>query len=200
MFNINSYKKMSLIPIMLISLGATIQADDVTDTIAEALKSYESGEFSTAVEDLNYALELIKQKKSEGLQNYLPEPLKGWSAKDATSQTAGAGMFGGGLSTERTYTKDKSRVKISIMADSPVLQGMMGLFTNPMFATSDGGKLERINRQKAIVKYNNENEKGDIKIVVAKRFMVSVEGTKVSREDLISYAKAIDYKKIAKMP
>jgi hypothetical protein len=86
------------------------------------------------------------------------------------------------------------------MADSPVLQGMMGLFTNPMFATSDGGKLERINRQKAIVKYNKEREKGDIKIVVAKRFMITVEGTKVSREDLVAYAKAIDYKKIAKMP
>ncbi len=200
MFNLNSLKKMSLIPVLLISLGVCVQADDVTDTIGEALKSYESGEFSTAVEDLNYALELIKQKKSEGLQTYLPEPLEGWTAKDATSQTAGAGMFGGGLATERTYKKDKSKVKVQIMADSPVLQGMMGLFTNPMFATSDGGKLERINRQKAIVKYDKEREKGDIKIVVAKRFMITVEGTKVSREDLVAYAKAIDYKKIAKMP
>lgn len=200
MFNINSFKKMSLIPVLLISLGVSLHADDVTDTIAEALKSYESGEYSTAVEDLNYALELIKQKKSEGLQEYLPEPLAGWTAKDATSQTAGAAMFGGGLSTERTYKKDKSRIKVQIMADSPVLQGMMGLFTNPMFATSDGGKLERINRQKAIVKYNKENEKGDIKIVVAKRFMITIEGTKVTREDLVAYAKAIDYKKMAKMP
>ncbi len=85
------------------------------------------------------------------------------------------------------------------MADSPILQGMMGLFANPMFATSDGGKLERINRQKAIVKYNSERKQGNIKIVVAKRFLVSIEGTKVSREDLISYAKAIDYKKIKEM-
>jgi hypothetical protein len=200
MFNVNSFKKMSLIPVLLISLGIGVHADDVTETIGEALKSYESGEFSTAVEDLNYALELIKQKKSEGLQNYLPEPLAGWTAKDATSQTAGAAMFGGGLSAERIYKKDKGRVTISIMADSPVLQGMMGLFTNPMFATSDGGKLERINRQKAIVKYDKEREKGDIKIVVAKRFMVTIEGTKVSREDLVAYAKGIDYKKMSKMP
>jgi hypothetical protein len=200
MFNLNSFKKMSLIPVFLISLGVSVQADDVSDTIGEALKSYESGEFSDAVEDLNYALELIKQKKSEGLQDYLPEPLAGWNAKEATSQTAGAAMFGGGLSAERKYTKDKSYVTISIMADSPVLQGMMGLFTNPMFATSDGGKLERINRQKAIVKYNKEAQSGDIKIVVAKRFMVTIEGRKVSREDLVAYAKGINYKKMSKMP
>ena len=199
MFNINSLKKMSLIPVLLISLGLSVHADDVSDSISEALKSYESGEYSDAVEDLNYALELIKQKKSEGLQAYLPEPLDGWNAKDAQSQTAGSAMFGGGISTQREYKKGKSRVKIQIMADSPVLQGMMGLFSNPMFATSDGGKLERINRQKAIVKYNKERQSGDIKIVVAKRFLVTIEGSKVSREDLISYAKAIDYKKIAKM-
>lgn len=200
MLNINSLKKMSLIPVLLISLGLLVQADDVTETIAEAVKSYEKGEYSTAVEDLNYALELIKQKKSEGLQAYLPKPLEGWSAKDSSSQTAGSAMFGGGISAEREYKKGKSRVKVQIMADSPLLQGMMGLFTNPMFATSDGGKLERINRQKAIVKYNSDREKGDIKIVVAKRFLVSIEGSKVSREDLISYAKTIDYKKIEDMP
>ncbi len=199
MFNISSLKKVSFVPILLISLGFSVHADDVTESIAEAVKSYESGEYSDAVEDLNYALELIKQKKSEGLQNYLPKPLSGWTAKDATSQTAGSAMFGGGITTEREYKKDRSRIKIQIMADSPILQGMMGLFANPMFATSDGGKLERINRQKAIVKYNSERKQGNIKIVVAKRFLVSIEGTKVSREDLISYAKAIDYKKIKEM-
>lgn len=200
MFNITNLKKVSLVPILLVSLGFSLHADDVTDTISDAVEAYKSGEFSDAVEDLNYALELIKQKKSEGLQTYLPEPLEGWSAKDAVSQTAGSGMFGGGLAAHRDYKKGDSRIKVEIMADSPILQGMMGLFTNPMFATSDGGKLERINRQKAIVKYNKERKQGDIKIVVAKRFLISIEGTKVSRDDLLAYAKKIDYKKIAKMP
>lgn len=194
------FKKLSIVPFLLLSLGVSLQGDDVTDTIGEALKSYESGEYSTAVDDLNYALELIKQKKSEGLQEFLPKPLEGWSAKEATSQTAGSGIFGGGIAAERTYKKGNSRIKVSMMADSPVLQGMMGLFSNPMFATSDGGKLERINRQKAIVKYDSERESGEIKIALDKRFLITVEGTKVSREDMIAYAKAIDYKKISNLP
>jgi len=77
---------------------------------------------------------------------------------------------------------------------------MMGLFSNPMFATSDGGKLQRINREKAIVKYNEERQRGDITIVVAKRFLIKVEGQKVLLDDLESYAKAIDFKKLKKLP
>lgn len=185
---------------LLCSMPTIVTADDVTDTIGDAVKSYESGEYSVAIEDLTYALELIKQKKSEGLQAFLPEPLEGWSAKEAISQTAGSGMLGGGISSEREYKKESSRVKIQIMADSPLMQSMMGLFSNPMFATSDGGKLERINRQKAIVKYNDERASGDVKIVVAKRFLVSIEGSKIDRDTLVKYAEAIEYKKLEKMP
>ncbi|TET87027.1 MAG: hypothetical protein E3J96_06280 [Sulfurovum sp.] len=193
-------KKLVLTPLLLASLSTFANADDVVDTLNEAIKSYESGEYSVAVEDLNYALQLIQQKKSKGLEAYLPEALPGWSAKKAESQTAGAGMFGGGISTSREYKKGSSRIKIEIITDSPLLQSMMGIFSNPMFAASDGGKLQRINREKAIVKYNEERRRGDITIVVAKRFLVKVEGQKVSLDDLESYAKAIDFKKLKKLP
>jgi len=66
---------------MLASLSTfATTADDIVDTLNEAIKSYESGEYSVAVEDLNYALQLIQQKKSKGLEAYLPEALSGWSA------------------------------------------------------------------------------------------------------------------------
>jgi len=63
-----------------------------------------------------------------------------------------------------------------------------------MYATSDGGKLEKINRQKAIVKFDPDTKRGDINIVVAKRFLVTVKGNKTTIADLKAYAKAIDYK------
>lgn len=191
---------LALAPLLSLFLTSSLVADDVTETLTEAIKSYESGEYTTAVEDINYALQLIQQKKSEGLSAYLPEPLEGWDAKKAESQSAGSGMFGGGIGSNRTYKKGSSSIKIEILTDSPILQSMMGLFTNPMFATSDGGKLERIKREKAIVKYNEERERGDITIVVAKRFLIKVEGKKVSEKDLKAYAQAIDFKKLAKLP
>jgi len=193
-------RKLVLTPLLLASVTSFASADDVVDTLNEAIKSYQEGEYGVATEDINYALQLIKQKKSEGLETYLPEVLSGWTAGKAESKTAGAGMFGGGIVTSREYRKDSSKIKIEIITDSPILQSMMGLFSNPMFAASDGGKLERIKRQKAIVKYNEKRQRGEITIIVDRRFLVKIEGQNISPDDLKAYAKAIDFKKLAKFP
>ncbi len=203
MFGLNMRMKMMLIAGLVVTLVGSagfVYADDVTDSIGEAMDAYKDGEYTEAVESLNYASQLIQQKKGEGLTSFLPKPLKGWSAKDAESKAMGAAMFGGGVTAERRYTKGKGRIDVKIITDSPMMQGVMMMFSNPMFASSDGGKLEKIKRQKSIVKYNEAREKGEIKIVVAKRFLVTVEGKKIAKEDLMGYAKAIDYKKLKAMP
>jgi hypothetical protein len=77
---------------------------------------------------------------------------------------------------------------------------MMMLFTNPALAASDGGKLEKINGQKAIVKYSAADREGTIHIMVVNRFLVTIEGTDVTKDDLTAYAAAVDYDKLAAMP
>ena len=125
--------------------------DEVTDAINEGLQSYQGGKYSDAMASLNYASQLIGQKKGGDLQSFLPAPLSGWEASEATSQAAGAALFGGGVSAERRYTKDPGSVNVQIVTDSPMLQGIMTMFSNPMLLGSDGGKLERIAGEKAIV-------------------------------------------------
>jgi len=147
-------------------------ADDVTEYINEALQYYKDGDYSDAVDSLNFAEQMIQQKKSAGLEAFLPAPLKGWSAETATSQAASSAMMGGGITAERNYNKGSSSLQIQIMADSPMLQGVMMMMSNPMFATADGGKLERIGKQKAIIKFDPNTKSGDLQIVVANRFMV----------------------------
>ena len=185
--------------VFFFSAAAAI-ADDVTDYINEALEYYKDGQYSEAVSSLNFAEQLIQQKKSSGLEAFLPEPLNGWDAEAATSQAASSAMLGGGISAERRYTKDDSSVEIQIVADSPMLQGVMMMLSNPMFAASDGGKMERIGKQKAIVKYDASNQSGEIQIVVANRFMVTIEGDGVTDKVLKDYAGAIDFNKMAQMP
>jgi hypothetical protein len=91
-------------------------------------------------------------------------------------------------------------VTVSIITDSPMLQGLMVMFNNPMFATADGGKLEKINGQKAIVKYDAEGKNGEIQMVIANRFLVKVSGNNVEQQDLKEYASAIDFNKLASLP
>lgn len=53
-------------------------------------------------------------------------------------------MPGGGVSAERRYKKGAASVTVQIIADSPMLQGIMMMFSNPMLAGADGVKIEKI--------------------------------------------------------
>jgi len=185
--------------LMLCSLVFTgfAYGDEVTEAIDEALQSYKEGKFSEAMTGLNYASQLIGQKKGGDLQSFLPKPLDGWEASEATSQASGAAMLGGGVSAEGRYNKDPASVTVQIITDSPMLQGVMMMFNNPMMAGADGGKLQKIAGEKAIVKYDARQKSGEIRLAIANRFLVTVEGDEVSLEDLKAYAGKIDYKKLA---
>ncbi|GAB4346337.1 MAG: hypothetical protein Kow0089_23680 [Desulfobulbaceae bacterium] len=182
--------------LMVVFLSASnAQADDVTDAINDALGKYKSGSYTEAINRLNYAEQLITQKKGEVLKEVFPEPLSGWEADEVSSNA----VFGGGISAERTYRKDGSSVQISVVSDSPMLQAVMMMFTNPMFATADGGKLETINGQMAIVKYDAPNRSGEVQMVVNNRFLVTVNGSEVRKEDMTGYLQKMDFAKLADM-
>ncbi|UCD88625.1 MAG: hypothetical protein JSW04_09120 [Desulfobacterales bacterium] len=201
MLQINKIVFKWLIPLLVglsfLTSGA-VWADEITDSIEEAIEYYKEGDFVEAASSLDYASQLIRQKRGGNLEAFLPEPLAGWAAEDIKSKAAGAGYFGGGISAQRRYRKDRSSVTIEIIADSPALQSMIMVFSNPAFASADGGKLTKIKRQKAVIKYRPSNKDGEINIVVAKKYLVTLKGQKVVENDLIGYASAIDYKKLKK--
>ncbi|MBU0571318.1 MAG: hypothetical protein KJ995_01985 [Candidatus Omnitrophica bacterium] len=174
-------------------------ADEVTDTIKTALTEYKNGEYASAAENLDYAQQQIRQKKGDKLKSFLPEALEGWTADDSSFQTIGSIMLGGGIIAERQYSKEASLVNVKIVADAPMLRGVMMMFTNPMFITAGGGELEQVKGQKAIIKYTPERETGEINVVVADRILVTVAGDSVKKQALIDYAESIDYRKLAKI-
>ena len=177
--------------------GGVAYADEVLEAIQEAMEAYNEKAYTEAVESLDYAKQLIQQLTSEGLKNFLPKPLEGWQAKEAKSQNFG--MMGGSAGIEQEYwkagsgTQGRSRITMTIMGESPMFQGMMNMF-NPAIVGSTGGKLQKIKRNKAIVKYSMDNRDGEIMINVVKKYLVIVKGSNVDKEDLMNYAKAVDYK------
>ena len=52
----------TLLVLLLASQG--LYADDVTESINDALEQYKEGEFSNAIESLEYATQVIRQKKA----------------------------------------------------------------------------------------------------------------------------------------
>jgi len=186
-----------LISTLFIIPGAVF-ADEITDSIEEAKEYYKEGDYVEAANSLDHASQLIRQKRSGKLEALLPEPLAGWSAEDVKSQAAGPGYLGGMISAKRKYKKDRSSVTIEIITDSPALQTVVMMFSNPVYATDDGGKFTKIKRQKAIIKYRPSQKKGEVNILVAKQYLVSVKGRNINQNDLVDYASAIDYKNLKK--
>jgi hypothetical protein len=174
----------------------TAGADDIEDSIQEGLKAYQAGDFQGAAGSLEYAAQLIRQKRGTALQAVLPQPLPGWQAEEATSQAAGAAMFGGLTSVERVYRKGAASVTVRIITDSPMMQGMMMFFANPAAAAASGMKLQRIGDQKAMVKFDAAAREGEVTLAVANRFLVTVEGKGAEQQELLTYAGAVDYKRL----
>lgn len=180
---------------LIFSTLTAARADDVTDSLNDALSQYSSGKYTEAINSLNYAEQLITQKKGEALTQVFPSAPDGWQAEEVKAEA----VFGGGVSAARRYSRDSATVDVSIVSDSPMLQATMMLFTNPMFVTGDGAKIETIKGQKAIVKYSSEAKGGEIQVVVSNRFLVTVNGTEVAKEELTGYVASLDIGKLASL-
>lgn len=185
---------------VLVLAPVALSADDVTDAIDEGTQLYKDGKFAEAAASLDYAAQLIRQKRSGDFAKILPEAPKGWDAEDGEG-AAVAGIMGGIVSAERTYTRKdgEGHVTITIVGDSPMMQSYMMMLSNPMIATSSGGKLKSINGQRAIVRYDSGDKDGEINAVVVNKFLVTVQGSDLTEEELMSFFKAIDTAAIGKL-
>ena len=181
------------------AMSTPVSADEVTSAVRGALIEYRKGDYATAAEKLDYAVQMIRQKKGDKLKACLPSALEGWTADVSSSQTISVLMLGGGITAERQYSKETSLITVKIVADAPMLRGVMMMFTNPLFVTASGGRMEEIKGQKAIVKYTPDQASGEINVVGADRVIITVTGENVTKQDLIDYAEKIDYKKLGKM-
>ncbi len=180
--------------VLFLALPLHAGEDTVLSTIKEATRQYQAGDYSGSASNLDYASQLIRQKKSEKMKDLLPEPLPGWDGKEASAQALGAAVLGGGVTVSRDYTRGASSISVEIVSDSPVLQSVLMMLNNPVFAGAGGGRLETVKGNRSVLKFDSGKKSGELYIVVASRFVVTVKGRQVAREDLLAYGEAMDYR------
>lgn len=182
-----------------LTLVASVRADEVSDNLKTAATAYEAGNYSEALQAVDYAGQLIRQKKAEAVAALLPGGPSGWTAEEAQSEAAAAALMGGMVTAKRTYTRGDSSVTLQIQSDSPLLQTYGMMFSNPALLAGSGAKLESIKGQRVAVTYKAADKAGDIKAVVDNRYVVSIEGSGVTREELTSFMAALDVAKLTKL-
>lgn len=180
-----------------VPFSSSAAEDPVIVSINQAAQNYKAGKFSTAIANLEYAGQIIRQKKGEALEKLLPGPLNGWIAKQSGSKITKTALFDGATTAERHYIKKDSTVTVRFSSDSPMMQSMTMRFSNPIFASS-AGQQEIINGHKAVIDFKEKS--GTVNIVIGNNLLVTVEGNNVKKEDLLLYADKIDMNKLAKLP
>lgn len=171
-----------------IALAATAaQADEVSDALQSALQAYQDGDVQYALEELEYAKQLMSAMKTEELAGLLPEAPPGWSREISSEASAGLAMMGGGIGAEAKYSKSGERnVTVTVMADNPMVGAMAGMLGN---AAAMGAKIERIGRQKAMVK------EGEITLLVDNRILIQAKGGEV--EMMLALLKTMDFRALS---
>lgn len=168
----------------LIALSNPSLADEVTDTLSSALQAYEDGDIDFALEELEYARQLLQAMSTQELSAFLPAPPAGWSREvSENDMTPGLAMIGGGTAVEATYSDGSDSFSISIIADSPMVAMMAGMLSN---ATMLGMKLHRVGREKFV------ESDGELTGVIDNRIVIQAEGA--APEVMIPVLEAIDFK------
>lgn len=189
-------KKLFLLSILLVCTTHSF-ADEVGDAIKQATELYKSGNSAQAVTQLEYAAQLIREQRGEALKQFLPAALSGWTAEDAESESAGAAMFGGGTSVSKQYYKgDDISITITLTADSPMLQSVMMMFSNPMLLQGQGAKMKMIKGQQVIF------TDGEAMVAINNTYLVQVEKSsdeevKGIDADVLAYVEKIDFAGVA---
>jgi hypothetical protein len=196
----------STLPLLLsaaigITASAGANADQVTDQIAAGLRAYEAGEARVAMQALQFAAAEIETQLRQRQLLLLPEPLPGWSAEDAVSESGGLAAMIAGTNLSRGYRNDTTgaSVRITITADSPLLAMMGMMMASPMLMQANPGSSPFLHGSYRGMIEQNEDGTTKLSLMVGTRILVQIEGEGgADRQALEAYLQALDLPNLEK--
>ncbi len=173
--------------LMMLAASNPALADEVSDTLNSALQAYEQGDIKYAIEELDYARQLLQEMSAQELNGYLPEAPSGWTRDVAKGSEANVGLafLGGGVGAQGTYSNGTDTFSITITADNPMLTAMGGMMAS---AGLLGMKLERVGHEKFI------NDEGDLMAMIGNHIMVQASGADI--DVMIPVLETMDFKSL----
>ena len=172
---------------MSLSTAGPMMADEITETLQSAIQAHEEGDTQYALEELDYARQLLQAQKTDALVEFLPAAPEGWTREVDTEMNAGLAMMGGGTGAEATYQGEGQRITVTIMADNPMVGAMGGMISN---AAMLGARVERLGRQKFMVK------DGEVTGLVDNRILVKTTGGEVA--DMLALLETMDFRALGR--
>jgi hypothetical protein len=176
------------------------QADEITDQLDAARGAYESGDLRGAVDTLNFAVASIQEKITQGLLKLLPEPIAGWQAEPAQSESGGlASMITGTTLSRRYFRDDGGEVTLRLMANSPMLPMLTMFLSSPFMMQADPAtKPYSVKGQRGMIKQESDGSV-EATLMVGNTILVQAEGSgSAGQEAVRAYLEALDLDAIAR--
>lgn len=122
---------MRLFPACLfLTLALPAHADAVTDALDAARAAYDSGDLRGALTSTSEATKAMQGQQTEAFAAFLPDAPEGWAKTINPDMATGMAMMGGGAGVEATYQGPDKSFTVTLLADSPMLEGMLPMFAD----------------------------------------------------------------------
>ena len=200
-------KKLILPIAFSLIIASTSYAEDIKeeaiDSLTTAQTFVEKGNFSKAVEEINYALAKINELTAAGLIKFIPEPPPGYTLDNKQSQGTGAGAaIAGNAGANAAYSNpDGASINLNIAIGG--MTGKMASFAafGQMFAglasTAGQGaqsKQIRVHGYTGTEIYDNQERSGTLTFQIGAKTSVTIEGSNIESSDVLKkLAKNIDF-------
>jgi len=204
-------KKVFLALAMALLISTSSFAQDIKteaiDSLNTAQDFVKKGNYSKAIEEINYALAKINEMTAADLLNFIPEAPQGFKLVNKNSQGVGSGAaIAGNAGATAQYTNDAgTTVDLNI-----AIGGMTGKMASlaalgSLFAgiNPDGGAQQtlkiRVQGYTGTEVFSSGDRSGTLTFQVGEKTSVTIEGTDIGSTDvLMSLAKKIDFAGIEK--
>jgi hypothetical protein len=188
-----------ILPLAVLSTAPL--ADEVTDQLDTARKAYEAGELRSAVQALNFAAARVQERINDQILKLLPEPLEGWEAEPAQSQSGGIAAMVAGTMMGRTYRRpDGAEVELHLMADSPMMAMMTIMMQTPMLMQASQDTRVYTNRgYQGMMQHEGGSNEWEISLMVGNRILVQAKGRGLAdKKPVEDYLNALDLSAVQK--
>ena len=193
-------KLVKLLSIFLLASIVFAQSTSLRSVTDKAAKDYQDGNYSTAIDELKKAIDIIKNKQKKEYQKLLPQTLPGWSRGELTfGETDPRGIQKGHF-IEQTYNKSGGYVKATLIMHSPMVNDAKKMFNSGSNMTNrEGFSFETIANKKALIRYYENQNKGEITILASGSAIASIYGKDVSLREMKNYARLFKFAEISKV-
>lgn len=155
-------KKIFFTLVLVGTVFAGLNAQDVNTQLSEAQSSYKSGDLQSTRFALQQAINEIDKAIGAEIMKILPTSMGDMTFVETSDNIAATSSGFAGVFVSRSYGSDEeTTASLQIISDSPLLAGVNALLALPMFVSDPSQKKIKVGNYRALLQ-KSEDENGII--------------------------------------